>query len=538
MKKKIIYNEEAKKALFEGISQVANAVRVTMGPKGRNVALAKTYGAPVVTNDGVSIAREIELQDPFQNMGAKIIKEVAEKTNDMAGDGTTSSVVLTHAIIEKGLKKLALGGNVMLFKAGMEEAVTDSVSALKAMAKPIKDNSEIKQIATISAESQELGEIIASTIEKVGNDGVVTVEESQTFGVTSDFVDGFEFDKGYVSHYMVTDQERMEAVYRDVPVLLTDKSLFSTKEILPLLEKLAQSGRKELVIIADEIEGDVLATFVVNKLRGVFNILAIKTPGFGVHKKEALQDMAVTLGATIVSEETGLKLETVELNVLGKAKKVISSKDKTVIIGSENKEEIAKRVAELKLEIPKVESKHDKARIESRIAKLSGGVAIIKVGAATETEMRYLKLKIEDAVNATKAAIEEGVVAGGGTTLVMISNSLKKDLDSGKKKISGDKLLGYLALVEALEAPFRQIVTNSGTEDVGNIISKVKDGSGYDALSEIVISDMVSAGIIDPVKVIRGGLENSSSAAGIFLTTEVAIADIPETENKTEGVRY
>ncbi|OGI81533.1 chaperonin GroL [Candidatus Nomurabacteria bacterium RIFCSPHIGHO2_02_FULL_42_24] len=541
MAKQIIWSEEARKKLKQGIDKVANAVRITLGPRGRNVVLDKGYGAPMVTNDGVSIAKEITLTDKFENMGAEIIKEVAEKTNETAGDGTTTSVILAEAIISEGLKRASMGANGMVIRRGIERAKEDAVIELKKLAKPIKNKDEIRQVATLAAESEEIGKIIAGTIEKVGKDGVVTVEESQSFGVDSEVVEGLEFDKGYVSPYMITDAERMEAVYNQPSILITDKKISAIKEILPLLEKLAQTGKKELVIIAEEVEGDALATFVVNKLRGTFSILAVKAPGFGDHKKELLGDIAVTVGAKVISEEVGIKLENADLSALGSARKVIATKDKTVIVGGRGKkQEIEKHVAQLKAQREATESKYDIEKIDERIAKLTGGVAIIKVGAATETEMKYLKLKIEDAVNATKAAIAEGIVAGGGTALVKVAGKLSRRVAA-----SGDSefAIGYNALVNALYTPLRQIAVNAGRDDGAVIVEKVKksagDAFGYDAsgdpAAEAEISDLIKAGIVDPVKVTRTALENAVSAAAMLITTEVAIADEPEKKTPPES---
>lgn len=535
MAKKILFNDEAKKALARGIQTVADAVQITIGPRGRNVAFDKGYGAPTITNDGVSIAKEIILADKFENMGVELIKEVASKTNDSAGDGTTTSVILTRSMITEGLKKTSMGANGMLVRKGIEEASADVVAELKKMAHPIKTDAEIRQVATISAESAELGKIIADTIKKVGKDGVVTVEESQSFGVDSEVVEGLQFDKGYVSPYMITNTERMEAEFKDVPVLLTDKKIASIKEILPLLEAVAQTGKKELVIIAEDVEGEALATFVVNKLRGGFNVLAIKAPGFGDKKKDMLGDIAVTLGATVVSEELGMKLETAEIAVLGRASKVIASKDKTIIVGGKGKKaQIEKRIVQLKAQLEALDgkfSKFDKEKLEERIAKLSGGVAVIRVGAATETEMKYLKLKIEDAVNATKAAIEEGIVAGGGVALVKAAE--KVSVSKNMKYTSPEQEVGYEIVIKALEAPLRQIAINAGKDDGSVIVEKVKKGKGtmgYDALADEIVPDMILRGIVDPVKVTRSCVENASSAAAIFLTTDVAIADEPEKE--------
>jgi len=531
MAKQILFNEKARTALKNGVDKVADAVKITLGPRGRNVVYDRGYGSPMITNDGVSIAKEITLPNKFENMGAEIVKEVASKTNDVAGDGTTTAVVLTQAIVREGMKQVAMGLNAMGLRLGIEKAAEEAVKTLRDMAKPIKGKEEIRQVATISAESKEIGEIIAKTIEKVGKDGVVTVEESQSFGVESEVVEGLEFDKGYVSPYMITNAERMEAEYRDVPILVTDKKISSIKEILPLLEKLAQSGKKELVIIADDIEGEALTTFVLNKLRGGFNVLGVKAPGYGDRKKELLSDIAVTINAKVVSEELGIKLENAEPNVLGRANKVIATKDKTVIVGGKGKKsDIDARVAQLKKQFEQTESKFDSEKLEERIAKLSGGVAVIKVGAATETEMKYLKLKIEDAVNATKAAIEEGIVPGGGIALVRVAHKLreKKGMD-----ISGEILAGWNIVVSALEAPLREIAVNAGKGDGSIIVEKVKEmkgNGGYNALSDTFEENMIDAGIVDPVKVTRSGVEHSTSAAAILLTTEVAITDEPKEE--------
>ncbi len=539
MSKRIIYNEEAKKSLKRGVDAVADAVKVTLGPKGRNVVLDKGYGSPTITNDGVSIAKEISLKDKFENMGAEIAKEVATKTNDIAGDGTTTSVVLTQAIFTEGLRQTSMGVGVMGVRHGIERATEEVVKALKEMAKPIKSREEIRQVATISAENEEIGKIIADTIDKVGKDGVVTVEESQTVGVDSEVVQGLQFDKGYVSPYMVTNGERMEAEYQDPAILITDKKVSVIKEILPLLEKLVQTGKKELVIIADDIDGEALATFVVNKIRGAFSVLGIKAPGYGDNKKEQLNDLAVMIGAKVVSEELGYKLESVGLDVLGKASRIVSDKDKTTIVGGKGKKaEIEARVAQIKKQRENSDSKYDKEKLEERIAKLSGGVAVIKVGAATETEMKYLKLKIEDAVNATKAAIEEGVVAGGGVALIkagdkvlnLIKNEKVKEAKEGEL-VKQETLIGYQIILKALEAPLRQIAKNAGKDDGSVIVEAVKKGKGnfgYDAKKDELIADMLLSGIIDPVKVTRLGIENASSAVAILLTTEVTIADEPE----------
>ena len=431
MAKQVIFDQQVRTALKRGVDVVANAVKVTLGPKGRNVALSKSWGGPTITNDGVSIAKEITLADKFEDMGASIVKEVATKTNDKAGDGTTTAVILTQAIVHEGLKRTALGANAMRVRRGIEAASKDALDELKKMAKPIKNKQDIRQVATISAESEELGKTIADTVEKVGKDGVVTVEESQSIGIESDFVDGMEFDRGYISAYIVTNGERMEAEIKDAPILITDKKISTIKDILPLLEKVAQSGKKELVIIADDVDGEALATFIINKLKGVFNILAVKPPGYGDRKKEMLADIAITVGATVISEDVGLTLEKAELEMLGKANRVVATQDSTVIVGGKGKKsDIAERVLSLKKQLENTDSKFDKEKLEERIAKLSGGVAVIRVGAATETEMKYLKDKIEDAVNATKAAIAEGIVPGGGAALPRVAYKLHQKIDA------------------------------------------------------------------------------------------------------------
>src|SRR3989338_5421519 len=531
MAKIIIFNEEARKALKRGVDAVANVVKVTIGPRGRNVVLDKSYGAPVITNDGVSIAKEITLSDKFENMGAEIIKEVANKTNDVAGDGTTTSVILAQSIISEGLKHANMGVNAMSLRAGIEEATSKAVAILGQIAKPIKNKEEIRQVATIAAESEEMGNIIADTIEKVGKDGVVTVEESQTFGVDSEVMEGLEFDKGYVSPYMITNPERMEAEYKDVPILLTDKKISSIKDILPLLESLAQSGKKELVIVADDVDGEALTTFLVNKLRGGFSVLAVKAPGYGDRKKEMLEDIAVTIGAKVISEDLGLKLESATADMLGRAQKVVSKKDSTIIVGGRGgKTAIDHRIKSLKKQKETLDSKYDKEKIGERIAKLSGGVAVIRVGAATETEMKYLKLKIEDAVAATKAAIAEGIVAGGGSAYIRVIKKIKslKATDFATPEIA----LGYDIILRSLEAPLRQIVLNTGNADgsvaVEKIMNSEKENAGFNALTEKFSEDLIKEGIIDPVKVTRTALQNASSAAAILLTTEAAIADEPE----------
>lgn len=521
--------------LMTGVDKVADAVRITIGPRGRNVVLDKGYGAPTITNDGVSIAKEISLSDKMENMGAEIIKEVAQKTNDVAGDGTTTAVILTQAIVKEGIKQTAMGVNAMGIKVGIERASEEVVKALRAIAKPIKEKGEIIQVATIAAENTELGKIIANTINKVGKDGVVTVEESQSFNIESEIVEGMQFDKGYVSPYMITNAERMEAEYRDVPILITDKKISTVAEILPVLEKLAQSGRKELVIIADDVDGEALATFVVNKLRGAFSVLAVKSPGYGDKKKDMLADIAVLTGGKVISEELGIKIDKTDVAMLGRANKIIATKDTTTIVGGKGKKsEIEARIAQLRKIKENTESKYDLEKIEERLAKLSGGVAIIKVGAATETEMKYLKLKVEDAVNATKAAIEEGIVPGGGVALIKAAAKVgNSKLVSPVASFEKEFQVGVQILVKALEAPLKQIAVNAGRDDGSVIVDQVKHGkgnSGYDALLDAMVPDMLVAGIIDPVKVTRSGVQNAASAAAILLTTEVAIADEPKPE--------
>ena len=531
MAKQILFSEEARKSLKHGVDSVANAVKITIGPRGRNVVLDKGYGSPMITNDGVTIAKEISLTDKFENMGAEIIKEVATKTNDAAGDGTTTSVILTQALVSEGMKHTTMGVNAMGVRMGIEKAAEEVVAILKGIAKVIKSKDEIKQVATIAAESEEIGAIIADTIEKVGKDGVVTVEESQTFGVESEVVKGLEFDKGYVSPYMITDSERMEAVYKDPLILVTDKKISGIKEILPLLEKISQTGGKDVVIVAEDVDGEALATFVVNRLRGSFNVLAVKAPGYGDRKKEMLEDIAAMIGAKVVSEELGIKLESAELNVLGRANKVVATKDNTIIVGGKGKKaDIETRISQLKTQCEQSDSKFDVEKLEERIAKLSGGIAVIRVGAATETEMKYLKLKIEDAVAATKAAIDEGVVSGGGSALVRAGKKI-----GGKKVFASEaEKIGWEIMLKSLESPLKNIVLNAGKEDSAVIIEKIKnaetENAGYDALNDIFVADMFKAGIIDPVKVTRTAVQNAASGAAILLTTEAAIADVPKEE--------
>lgn len=535
MAKQILFSEEARNAIARGIAQAARAVKVTLGPKGRNVVIERSYGGPRITNDGVSIAKEISLPDKFENMGAEIVKEVANKTNDTAGDGTTTTVVLLEALVEEGLKHVTKGASAMSIRSGMEAAKDAALIELKKLSRPVAGKAEIRHVASISAESENLGSIIAEAVEKVGASGVVTVEESQGTELSYDVVEGLQIDKGYVSPYMVSNPERMEAEMRDASIFLTDKKIGSVQDILPILEKVAQSGKKELVIIAEDIEGDALATFVVNKLRGAFNVLAVKAPGYGDRKKELLADIAVLTGGQVISSDVGITFESVTLSMLGKASRVVATKDTTTIVGGKGKKvDVAARVQQLKAQVEMTDSKFDKEKLEERIAKLSGGVAVISVGAATETEMKYLKDKIDDAVKATKASIEEGIVPGGGTALAKVS----KKLAAYTGKMSIDERTGFDIVVRALEMPLAQIAMNAGKDDAASIVSSVQSGKancGYDALADKLVDDMLNAGIIDPTKMPRMALENAVSAAAILLTTEAAVADIPEPKKESSG---
>ena len=542
MAKKILYNERARGALRRGVDAVADAVKITVGPRGRNVVLDKGYGAPMITNDGVSIAKDISLSDKFENMGAEIAKEVANKTNDIAGDGTTTSVILLQAIVAEGLKQTAMGINAMGIRQGIEKAAEEVAAALRALAKPIKTKAETVQVATISAENEEIGQKIAETVDRVGKDGVVTVEESQSFGIETEFVEGLEFkDRGYVSPYMVTNGERMEAEYKDPLILITDGRISYVKDMLPILEKVAASGKKELVIIAEDVDNEALTTIVVNKLRGAFSVLAVKAPGFGERLKEFCGDIAATIGATVISESAALKLENAEMSHLGRASRFIATKDTFTIVGGKGKKaEIDARIKTIRNQLAKTESKYDKEKLEERIAKLSGGVAVIKVGAATETEMKYLKLKIEDAVNATKAAIAEGIVPGGGVALVKAAEKVRTKGIKSQGYFESEFAVGVNIVLKALEMPLRQIAVNAGKDDGSVIVDRVKSGrgnEGYDALKDAFVPDMLAAGIIDPVKVTRNCVQNAASAAAILLTTEVAIADEPEKKEEPKGGR-
>ena len=527
MAKKIIFKEDARKALKNGLDKVANAVKVTLGPKGRNVVLGSGFGAPTITNDGVSIAKEIELEDATENIGAEIIKEVASKTNDTAGDGTTSAVLLTQAIATEGLKNVAAGANPLALRKGIVKAKDAIIASLKEMSKKINTKEEISQVATISAQDKEMGDLIAQVMEEVGKDGVITVEESKTFGLSKEIVKGLQFDRGYISHYMVSNQEKMESVLEDPYILITDKKIAALPEILPLLEKLVKMGKKELVIIADDVEGDALTTLIVNKLRGIFNALAIKSPGFGDRKKEMLEDIATVTGGTVISEEKGMKLENVELEMLGRARRIISTKENTTIIeGKGVKESIEARIGQLRAEIKNSTSDFDKEKLQERLAKLSGGVGVIKVGAATEVEQKSKQHKLEDALHATRAAVEEGIVPGGGVALLRAAAILETI------KLEGDEQTGVNILKRAVEEPIRQISHNAGI-DGAVVVQKVKESTGnfgFNAAT-MVYEDLILAGVVDPTKVTRTALENAVSAASMLLTTEAVISELPKKDD-------
>jgi chaperonin GroEL len=541
MAKQVIFSEEARKKVKAGIDKVANAVRVTMGPKGRNVLLGKAYGGPTITNDGVSIAKEIELPDPFENLGAELIKQVAEKTNDVAGDGTTTATVITQALVREGLKFVETGISPIGIRRGMEQAKDDVIAALKKNSKRISSKEEKVNVATISAESEEMGEMIADVMEMVGEDGVVTTEQSQTLGLSKEVVMGMSFDKGYISPYMMTDAAAQSAEIKDPFILITDQKISSMQEILPVLEKMAQTGKKDVVIIADDVDGEALATLVVNRLRGVLNVLAVKAPEFGDNRKAVLEDIAVLAGGQVISTEKGMKLESTELAMLGRAAKVISTKDDTTIVGGKGKKkDIDNRVALIKAQADKTESAYDQERLVKRMAKLSGGVAVIRVGAATETELTYMKHKMEDAVAATKAAIAEGIVAGGGTALVKASVEVSEKFKKAGTKAADDFRAGYTTVLKALEEPLRQIVSNAGLSDASVVLNQVVANKGvnygYNALSDAYEGDMLKAGIIDPLKVTRTALENAVSVAALLLTTEAAVVDLPEEKKDAPGM--
>ena len=528
MAKQISFSEDSRAALKRGVDTLANAVKVTLGPKGRNVVLDRGYGAPTVTKDGVTVAKEVELEDKFENLGAELVKEVASKTNDVAGDGTTTATVLAQAMIAEGLRNVTAGTNPQVLRRGIEKGVDALVKeVLEKIATPIKGD-EIKNVASISANDKEIGEMIAKAMEQVGENGVITVEESQSFGVDVEVVEGMQFDKGYLSPYMITNQERMEAVYTDAYVLITDKKISSVQDILPLLEKVAAAGKKELVIICEDLDGEALATLVVNKLRGAFSALAIKAPGFGDRRKAIMQDIAVLTGGKVISEEVGLKLDSAELSDLGQVRKIVANKDNTTIVeGHGDKQSIAERVKKIKAQVETTSSDYEKEKLVERVAKLSGGVAVIKVGAATETEMKEKKDRIDDAVAATKAAVEEGIVPGGGVALIRAMRAL----DS--VEADGEERIGLDILRRALEAPLRMIATNAG-KDGSVVAEKVKAqeaGHGYNAATD-TYEDLVAAGVIDPAKVTRSALQNAASIAIMIITTECAITDVPK---KDEG---
>jgi chaperonin GroEL len=526
MAKQIIYDEEARRALERGVNALADTVKITLGPKGRNVVLDKKFGAPQIVNDGVTIAKEIELEDPFENMGAQLVKEVSTKTNDVAGDGTTTAALLAQAIIREGMKNVAAGASPMGLKKGIEKAVIETVGSLKKQSKPIENKEAIAQVASISASDVTIGQLISDAMEKVGNDGVITVEESKTMETELDVVEGMQFDRGYISAYMVTDTEKMVAELEDPYILITDKKLSNVQDLLPVLEQMVQQSKK-LLIIAEDIEGEALATLIVNKLRGTFTCVAVKAPGFGDRRKAMLQDIATLTGGTVISEEVGLELKEASLSQMGRAAKVTIDKENTTIVqGNGSEKEIQNRIASIKAQIEETTSDYDREKLQERLAKLSGGVAVIKVGAATETELKEKKLRIEDALNATRAAVEEGIVPGGGVALIKALAAVEKI------KVAGDEKTGVNIIKRALEEPLRQIVTNAGLE--GSVVAeKVKDSSdayfGYDAaLGEY--GDMVSKGIIDPTKVARSALQNAASVAAMVLTTESLVTDIPEKE--------
>ena len=527
MAKQLKFHDEARRALEAGVNKLADAVKVTLGPKGRNVVLDKKWGAPTITNDGVSIAKEIELDDPFENMGAQLVKEVATKTNDVAGDGTTTATVLAQSMVHHGLRNVAAGANPMGLKRGIEKAVQAAVEALKDLSKDVDDKNDIANVATISAADPAIGAVIADAIDKVGKDGVVTVEESNTFGIELEFTEGMLFDKGYLSPYFVTDPERQEAVLEDAYLLLYGSKISSVQSLLPALEAVMKTG-KPLVIIAEDVEGEALATLVVNKIRGTFNAAAVKAPGFGDRRKAMLQDMAVLTGGQVISEEVGLKLENVTIDLLGQAKRVIITKDETTVVeGAGTEDDIKGRIAQIKTEIDNTDSDWDREKLQERLAKLAGGVAVIKVGAATEVELKEKKHRIEDAVSATRAAIEEGVVPGGGTALLRARDSVKTLLDS----LEGDEATGAKTVWESLEAPARLIADNAGIEGAV-VVEKVLAETGAMGLNAATgeVTDLVKAGIIDPAKVTRAALQNAASIAALVLTTECLVADKPEPE--------
>ena len=528
MAKQIIYGEDARKALQTGIDKLADTVKITLGPKGRNVVLDKKYGAPLITNDGVTIAKEIELEDPFENMGAQLVKEVATKTNDAAGDGTTTATLLAQALIREGMKNVAAGANPMIVKKGIQKAVDAAVNAVIANSKMVEGSADIARVATISAGNEDVGQLIAEAMEKVSTDGVITLEESKTAETYSEVVEGMQFDRGYLSPYMATDTDKMEAVLDDPVILITDKKISNIQDILPLLEQLVQSGKK-LLIIAEDIEGEALTTLILNKLRGVFNVVAVKAPGFGDRRNEMLQDIAILTGGQVITSELGLELKDTTMDMLGHARQVVVKKETTTIVGgSGDKDAIAARVHQIRAQLETTTSEFDKEKLQERLAKLAGGVAVIKVGAATEIEMKEKKLRIEDALAATKAAVEEGIVAGGGTALINAIPAVKACMD----EVSGDEKTGVSIVLKALEEPVRQIALNSGLEGsviIDKILTSGKVGYGFDAYKE-EYCDMISSGIVDPTKVTRSALQNAASVAAMVLTTESLVTDIKEPE--------
>ena len=525
MAKLIAFDEEARRGLEAGMNKLADAVRVTLGPKGRNVVLEKKWGAPTITNDGVSIAKEIELEDPYERIGAELVKEVAKKTDDVAGDGTTTATVLAWTMVREGLRNVAAGANPMSLKKGIEAAVAAAIASIKDLAKEVDSKEQIAQVASISAADTEIGRTISEAIDKVGKDGVITVEESQTFGMEMDLVEGMRFDKGYISPYFVTDADRMEAVLDDAYVLLVSNKISNVRDMLPVLEKVMQSGRP-LVIVAEDIEGEALATLVVNKIRGTFKSAAVKAPGFGDRRKAMLQDIAILTGGQVISEEVGLKLENATLDLLGRAKKVVITKDETTIIeGAGDENDIKGRISQIKTEIENTDSDYDREKLQERLAKLSGGVAVLKVGAATEVELKEKKHRIEDAVSTTKAAIEEGVVPGGGVALLRAQAAV----EAAAEKLSGDEQTGARMVARSLEGPIKQIAENAGLEG-GVVVQKVKSLKGNEGLNAATgeYEDLVKLGVIDAAKVTRSALQNAASIAALFLTTEAVIADKPE----------
>jgi chaperonin GroEL len=525
MAKILKFDEDARRSLEAGVNKLADAVKVTIGPKGRNVVLDKKFGAPTITNDGVSIAREIELEDPFENMGAQLVKEVATKTNDIAGDGTTTATVLAQALVHEGLRNVAAGASPMSLKRGIDKAVEAAVKAIAKLAKDVDDKSEIAQVAAISAADPKIGDVIADAIDRVGKDGVVTVEESNTFGMELDFVEGMQFDKGYLSPYFVTDPERQEAVLNDPYLLFVNGKVSSVQELLPVLEKVMQAG-KPLLVVAEDVEGEALATLVVNKIRGTFSSVAVKAPGFGERRKAMLADMAILTGGQVISEEVGLKLDNTTLDLLGRARKVVITKDNTTIVeGAGSEDDVKGRIAQIKREIDETDSDWDREKLQERLAKLSGGVAVVKVGAATEVELKEKKHRIEDALSATRAAIEEGIVAGGGTALLRA----RADVEAVVKKLKGDEATGARLVFKALEAPARLIADNAGLEGAV-IVQQIERETGSVGLNAATgeFEDLVKAGVIDPAKVTRAALQNASSVVGLLLTTEALVADKPE----------